>query len=251
MAHYYTRDGSSCHEVMAKNGNMRATNITDARKLGLVPSVTTVKDTGAPYNLINWMLSLVIDQTITLPHLFTDLSIEDYKKEILRAYRVAKEKPAIVGNAVHDSMEKLFKGKGFDDNKHFTEKPYNLILETFPGVMWRAEDSFSHPKGFGGRVDLWGKDDNGNSYIIDFKTKNKEVVDEKMQYDDHKIQLAAYQAGLQLPGNTRRFNLFISVHENTPGECCLVESKEFDKYLNIFYTLVKLWQQRNNYDSSY
>jgi hypothetical protein len=40
MAHYYLPDGKPYHFVIGKNGKERPTRITDARKVGAVPSVT-------------------------------------------------------------------------------------------------------------------------------------------------------------------------------------------------------------------
>src|SRR5690349_12080652 len=39
-AHWYTRSGEPMYTVTAKDGSQRKTDLRDARKLGLVPSVT-------------------------------------------------------------------------------------------------------------------------------------------------------------------------------------------------------------------
>ena len=108
---------------------------------------------------------------------------------------------------------------------------------------------------FGGCVDLHSKglpDGNGGyirpPIIIDFKTKDKTDIKDMVPYDDHRIQLAAYQVGLGLPAETERYNLFISTNPKTPGLCNLVRADEFDKYWNMFYTLNSLWQLKNNYE---
>ena len=41
-SHWYTREGAPKYTVEAKNGNPRNTTLADARKLNLVPSVTTI-----------------------------------------------------------------------------------------------------------------------------------------------------------------------------------------------------------------
>ena len=40
--HWYDRDGRPAYEQATKAGGVRATDLRDARKLGLLPSVTTV-----------------------------------------------------------------------------------------------------------------------------------------------------------------------------------------------------------------
>ena len=155
------------------------------------------------------------------------------------------EEAAKKGNEVHDLLENYFKD-GHGDYKVINTAT-RLIKETFVNYEWIPEASFAHRHGFGGRVDLHGHDGKGNYVIIDYKTKDKEDLAKVEQYDDHKIQLAAYQVGLQLPESTRRFNLFISVHEESLGECKLVECKQFDKFRNLFYALMNVYQIKNNY----
>ena len=41
-SHWYTREGAPKYTVEAKNGNLRNTTLADARKMNLVPSVTTI-----------------------------------------------------------------------------------------------------------------------------------------------------------------------------------------------------------------
>ncbi len=247
MAHYYTLTGESCHEVKGKNGKIRPTTIRDARALKLVPSVTTIMDVQSKPELARWMQNQVLEAAIAQPFHPEEWDAGQWKKHIASKSREIGEKAAKRGNEIHDSMEQYFKHGTFDKNKSFTKKSVDVINDTFKKYTWIAEASFAHTKGFGGRVDLHGHDDKGNYVIIDFKTKDKTSMEDMVQYDRHKIQLAAYQEGLQLPANTRRFNLFISVHNDSPGEFSLIECTNLDKYRNIFYALVNLWQAKNSY----
>lgn len=251
--HYYNNKAESCHEVVGKNGKKRPTTLADARKLNLYPSVTTVMDIQAKPALVQWLQNQVLEAAIASP--FNDEWYEDgWKKYIIGKSREIGEKAAKRGNAIHDALEKHFS----HDNHTIREEylPYinpaiKLIEEKFNGYLFFAEESFSHEDGFGGRVDLYGcrnvAKDITEYVIIDFKTKDKIDVKDMVQYDDHRIQLAAYQVGLQLPKATRRFNLFISANPSSPGLCRLVECKQFDKYKNIFYALLNLWQAKTGY----
>lgn len=250
MGHFYKPDGSSCHELVGKNGKLRATTIRDARQLGLVPSVTTIMDVQAKPALIRWIQNQVLEAAIASPF-NDDWYIDGWKAHIIKKSREIGDKAAKRGNEIHDAMENYFRmqtNKISNNNLDLIYESTQIIENIFPGYVWYPEDSFSHPDGFGGRVDLWGRHaETGECVIIDFKTKDKNNVKDIVQYDDHCIQLAAYQIGLNLPGNTRRFNLFISVHAESPGLCKLVECIKFDKYIKIFYTLKTLWQLKNNY----
>ena len=41
--HWYDAEGRSAHVVIGKNGKERNTTVADARKMGLLPSVTSVQ----------------------------------------------------------------------------------------------------------------------------------------------------------------------------------------------------------------
>lgn len=251
MGHYYTLTGDSCHEVTGKNGKVRPTNVRDARELNLVPSVTTIMDAKAKPALVVWLQNQLLEAAMASPFNMHSDHPAYWKKKMIQESRKVGEKAAKRGNEIHDAMEKFFVNMEYDDVEQesipYVEEAIQLLLYTFPDYMWYPENSFAHVDGFGGRVDLWGADINNNCVIIDFKTKDKTDVRDMVQYDDHCTQLAAYQRGLQLPDNTRRFNLFISVNPETPGLCKLVECTKFDKYIDIFYSLLKLWQLTNNH----
>lgn len=246
MGHWYDRDGNSRHTIVGKNGRERPTTLADGRRHNLYPSVTSVMDIQGKPALVQWLQNQLLLAAIETPY-DSSWCPDRWKKHVIGKSRKIGEDAAKRGNEIHDSMEKFFTNGAFDTNKDYTLQAATEISVKFPGYSWVPEASFAHEEGFGGRVDLHGHDDKGNYVIIDFKTKDKNDVKDFVQYDDHRIQLAAYQVGLRLPDDTRRFNLFISVHKDTPGLCKLVECREFDRYRDIFYTLVRLWQLRNKY----
>lgn len=55
--HWYTREGSPCYEQVTQKGGLRATDLRDARKQGLVPSVTTVLGVVAKPQLEVWKVN--------------------------------------------------------------------------------------------------------------------------------------------------------------------------------------------------
>ena len=66
-SHWYTKTGDSAYQVEAKNGQMRATTLRDAKKLGLVPSVTTILGVAAKPALNTWLQTQVLLSALTLP----------------------------------------------------------------------------------------------------------------------------------------------------------------------------------------
>ena len=52
--HWYTQTGIPMYTIVGKNGKERNTTLADAKKLNLVPSVTTVLSLLAKPGLENW-----------------------------------------------------------------------------------------------------------------------------------------------------------------------------------------------------
>lgn len=242
--HYYDRQGNPCHTVIGKNGVERDTIITDARKLNLVPSVSTIKDVGVGFGLMDWMLNLLLDQTQESPFNPYEYTEEGWRNMIWAKYKQVREQPQKRGREIHAHLENYYKTGVVDkQDEQYITPVIEAVEKQFPGVKWTAEKSFSNfDVGFGGCVDL-----HSDNIVLDFKTKDKTELKKSMQYDDHKMQLAAYQVGLELPIETTRWNLFISVSPETPGKCLFVEATEFDKFWKMFHTLVQYWQIRNSY----
>src|SRR3954465_6769101 len=237
--HFYDRiTAKSAHEVVAKNGKMRPTTIADARKFGYFPSVSTVKELGysfytpdeevdgyiAPmgHGLVNWLLGLLLDTVQQHNCHWTEYEHpKGWKDAVFKEFTQIKGKAATRGTEIHGLLDKYFvTGKVPKKDKEYIMPVVEFLKDKFHGVKWVSEMSFTHPLGFAGQVDLHSVTDN---IVLDFKTKDKPELNKMMQYDDHRIQLSAYQEGLGLPENTKRYNLFVSVHYDTPGGCLLVE----------------------------
>src|SRR6266704_951400 len=68
--HWYGRDGVPMHTVPASsNGQPRPTNLRDARKLGLLPSVTNILGVIAKPELTAWLQEQAVMAALTLPRI--------------------------------------------------------------------------------------------------------------------------------------------------------------------------------------
>jgi hypothetical protein len=246
--HFYRKDGSSMHTIVGKNGKERTTSIADARKLGLFPSVTTIMDVQAKPALIEWLQQELLNAAIDTPYHPHAWDADAWRKATLIKMRSKSRKAAERGTEIHGKLESFFSGVevSMDKDWKYIQPTLLLIEETFGLEGWVAEKSFANTDlGFAGCVDLYHPDKN---IIIDFKTKDKAELKGVKQYDDHKMQLAAYQLGLGLQKKSRRFNLFISTSSETPGMCSLIECAEFDRFVNMFLHLNEFWRLKNKYD---
>jgi len=252
--HFYTKNGEPMHTLIGSNGKERSTSIADARKLGLLPSVTTIMDVQSKPALIIWLQQQLLKAAIETPYRSDIWHEEDWCKAMLTQMRSVGKKAADRGTEIHGYLDAYYSGgQDADDLVGLPAEqwPYiapaiKLIRDTFGNGGWVSEASFANLEhGFAGCVDLHHPE---KKIIIDFKTKDKLDLKGVKQYDDHHTQLAAYQLGLGMPSDTRRFNLFISTSEESPGQCLLLESKEYGRPLDMFNALLKLWQAKNKYN---
>lgn len=246
--HWYTQEGKPCYEVASKSGSMRSTTLADARKLALVPSVTTVLDVIHKDALVTWKVNQGILAALTLPKR-DDEAESAYISRILTDSRQQAKDAADEGSRIHDAIERSFKGLVVEDRyqPHVAGVRAEL-LRLFPEVNdWVAEQSFCHEYGYGGKVDLhspsWG-------IIVDHKGKDGDFTDgKKLAYDQH-WQLAAYQKGLCPQSRKRCANIFFS--RTHPGIVTshVWKPEEMAEGWQVFMGALTLWKAIKRYDPS-
>jgi hypothetical protein len=251
--HWYNKLGEANHEVLNKSGVLRPSTLADAKKNGWLPSVTTIMSIQDKPALTEWLTTQLLDATIQDPFHPQEWNVDNYKKVMKARMRSVGNKAAERGTDIHRYLDNQFRLiNGEYDIAPVPKAEYKyiypalkLIEDEFGVGGWVSEQSFaSTSQGYAGSVDLHHPEKN---IVIDFKTKDKPFLKGVKQYDDHKIQLAAYQHGLGLPEGTRRYNLFISTSSESPGECLLLECEEYKRYLSLFLALNIVWQIKNKY----
>jgi hypothetical protein len=102
--HWYDRDGKPAYTVKAKDGSPRPTTLRDARKLALVPSVTTIIKCASAPGLERWKLDQMLHAALTLPRGSTEPEAE----WIGRVWADSKEtasKAADRGTSIHAAIQ--------------------------------------------------------------------------------------------------------------------------------------------------
>jgi hypothetical protein len=236
--------------VKAKDGSDRSTTLRDARKMDLVPSVTTVMKVAAKPGLEQWKLEQMLLSAMTLP-MRPD---EPEKAYIARSVADSKEtgkQAAEKGTRIHESIESWFGGKKDVEHKEialaFEEAVFNHF-KTHPMQSWLTERSFASSLGFGGKVDLYTEADQYApvGIVLDAKTKDFGPDDKVDAYDENLLQLAAYRHGLHLP-HARCANVFCS--RTHPGLVKVVEwsEEELVKGWEMFQCLLRYWKLKNSF----
>jgi hypothetical protein len=248
MGHWYDQEGNPRHEVSGKKG-MRSTNLRDARKHGWIPSVSTVwSDVVSKPMLTRWkennLMKFMHSAALSPAPIF--LTLDECTKEARESFSLHQKELTDRGINAHQSLAIYFNTLDADvvDLGGHALMIRNVVakLDQLCGKQnWESEKSFSHSHGYGGQVDLCS-----DEFVIDFKTKDMSKVKDvkKMVFDDHGVQLAAYDTGLGDSGR-RLINLYIDVESGTVLEW---EHEETERYWNMFKHALELWKLLKKYD---
>lgn len=243
--HWYSRDNRPCYEVEKKAGGMRPTTLADARKMQLVPSVTTVLGIIAKPQLETWKVRQGILAALTLPRA-TDEQEDAWLARVLDDSREQAKAAAEEGTRIHDQIERSYRGLSVqEDYRPHVEATRAKVAELFPHVDdWVAEQSFACSQGFGGKTDLHSP---STGIVVDFKGKDGDFTDgKKLAYDQH-WQLAAYNKGLGLPPS-QCANIFVS--RTHPG-CVAAHAwtaKDVAEGWEVFEAACGLWRALKRFD---
>lgn len=239
--HWYKKTGEPMYTIIGANGKERKTNLRDAKRLGLVPSVTTILDLIAKPSLENWKINQALNSALTLQREkgeTFDAFIYRCKVDSKKAGKEAAER----GTKIHAMIEKGFLGTS-------TNKPYkaikNYLDEHYPNEEWIAEDSFCADQGYGGMIDLYSK----SGIFVDFKTKDnlKGKDPKRLVYDNHAMQLSAYAQGCGFD-NPQRVSIFVDRKYTDLIACYVWDEESHLKHLQMFNSILTFWKLSKNYD---
>jgi len=231
--HWYTADGRAPTMVDyadPRKGQRKAT-LRDARKYGWAPGVTDVLKVLDKPGLNNWRVEQAVLVARRLIENEPDL-LRLPEEAFLGLVRSAEDtSKRDIGVEIHKDIERAIKGEPHG-NRHIV----NRVLETLPAETFSSEVAvYAKPnRAYGGTIDLLGAE-----WIIDIKTK--ETLGDRMVWDEHHMQLAAYRYALlhQGQGTLRCANLFVDY----TGDVELIEHEddELARGLGMFTTALELW----------
>jgi len=232
------------HWVTGANGNQRDTTLRDARKLNLFPSVTGILDLIAKPALTNWLIDQNILAALTIPRVDGE-SDEKLCRRIKHDGREEGKAAAQVGTDIHDAIERVWCGVDAVVYREIALEAVVAIRDYTQDDVWNTETSVVGD-GYGGKVDL-----HNEHYCIDYKTKNitdevweKSLTDKppKLAYDEHCMQLSAYDKAL---GGWGRKLVNVFVDRTIPGRV-IIHEWDVNMY-DRFELLVKFWQLSKGY----
>jgi hypothetical protein len=250
-------DGKPCHTVPTKDGDgTRATTIRDARKMGLLPSVTTIIGILDKPQLTKWKMREAAKAALNVPPPQGEEPLDRFADRAIEAAMSQVSDAADLGTKIHDAIENLMRGSAEQPSEEM--RPYvKPVLDWMRQVGVKVTHSeivlVNAVHGFAGRVDAlftWG-DAFGKMGILDFKTK-KTKPDEKVEaYDEHLLQLAAYAATHYGAGHLQHVvaaNLFISSTEPGRLEVVKHDKERMVEAYEAFTQMCAIWRFRKGYD---
>ena len=226
-SHWYDKNGLPAYTIIGKNGKERNTTLRDARTMGLVPSVTQIIRESAKPGLDNWKIDQAILASLTLPRIDGE-SEPEYISRIKNDAKQQAIKAAERGTQVHAWIQQGFEGRLTDkEGEIFFHVAQKEIKKECGDVQWICEQSFSTGK-YGGKIDI-----HGVQYLIDIKTK--EHIEDVKTWDEHDMQISAYQKGVKHTG--RGGILFVSTLDAT-AKLIWIEPEKLERGMNMFNSLV-------------
>jgi hypothetical protein len=231
--HWYDKDGKPAYTIIGKNGKERHTTLRDARKLGLVPSVTQIiKESNKP-GLISWKEQQVLLAALTMP-LIAGETEKEYVARIKADARVQASNAAERGTQIHAWIQQGVEGQTLSGEGHlFYVSAWNEIRTHCGKQSWTCEQPFRYER-FGGKIDL-----NCADYLIDIKTK--EHIEDVEIYDEHAMQIAAYQRGINHKG--KGGTLFVSTIDKT-AKILWIDPDKLERGLKMFNALTDYYYAR-------
>ncbi len=275
QSHWYDRQGAPMYEVqMTSKDGMRRTSLKDARKLDLVPSVTTLLKAIAAPGLEIWKAEQLLQAALTLPKQQGE-TLDAYAKRIVEDSKQQGIAAASRGKQLHAAIEDYIRGIIAPEWKeHLILLDKTLEQHGIDIHAGRSEHSFASQVGglwYGGKIDYHRRPEiinvNGSlanaelrveynlPNIIDFKSKDVIEPKKMLVYDEHCMQIAAYGYGLfgritsSKPWEWEAFrglNVFVGVRD---AEIRVIEHspEDLEHGFELFRSILDFWTRKNRF----
>lgn len=246
-SHWYNKQGEAVFEVpKASGGGMRATTLADARKLGLLPSVTTILGIIDKPQLVDWKVKQAISACYDNRPTGT---LEEYTKAMQAKSEEQVGDAADLGTAIHAALEAAFAGETYDS----AMAPY--VMPTLAKVSQAGIKLVQHELrlvnelvGYAGTTDAVMVDAKGCQGILDFKSRKTKAGQKCTPWETEPMQIAAYaKAKFGTLDGIVGANVYISTTEVGRVEIVTYTSEQLWEAWNAFVASAMLWQYLKDY----
>lgn len=252
MAHYYKPDGTLIDKVpMTTREGLRDANIADARKMGLIPSVTTMMSIMDKPMVNIWRIEQGIKAVLTEP-ISGDEDWDAYIKRMVGKADEYSRYAAEFGTEIHNMVCNLLGGKRFESEtptfitaKRIAEQVAFWVQANYK-VLEPERTFVNQALCIAGTIDLTAiRLSDGKPVILDFKTNDFEVAKDAPFYREHRWQLAGYALGDERPEDEREV---VYISRKSIGlivsKLCVEPSKDDA----VFRSIVETWRAVNDWE---
>src|SRR5512133_139397 len=104
--HWYQRDGEPLHSVLSVKGEPRPTTVRDARKYGLLPSVTNVLAVINKPELVEWKMTQAVLSALTLPRRAGE-GEDEFARRVVEDAQSRSKAASDFGSAFHAGAQQV------------------------------------------------------------------------------------------------------------------------------------------------
>lgn len=247
-AHWYQADGTPLHTVLSGKGEPRPTTLRDARKLGLLPSVTNILGVIAKPELTAWLQEQAVMAALTLPRIAGETE-DAFAKRVVEDSQSSRDGAADFGTAFHHGAERIAQTLEVDQAELLSawlNRYRDWFQENVVSCRWTEQRVVSTEFGYAGTADLLIEHRLHGLCLVDLKTMKINPKYKTKPYSTWCYQLAAYRKALGV--EARCINIIInSVAPENPIEHVWGET-EMDAGLRAFMAAQELWRIEKGYD---
>jgi len=245
-AHWYTRDGEPMHSVLAaKTGFPRPTTLRDARKLDLLPSVTSVLSYLANPALDSWKLRQVLMSALTLPRNPLETE-EQYASRIVDDSRRQAKEAAAWGTKFHQIAQDINTKRAsiVEEGMLPWADSYQEWVDINIVSVKAAEAVLVDTEvGFAGTCDFQGEHRDLGPIVMDYKRQDVKGGKPSF-YSKWLYQLAAYRHASKVEATC----VSMVVDCNSPVLHTKVwTEEEVERGWEVFRAMCKVWQAEKNF----
>lgn len=247
-AHWYQRDGVPMHTVLSAKGEPRPTTLRDARKLGLLPSVTNILGVIAKPELTAWLQEQAVLAALTLPRQPGEAEAE-FALRVVADAQSGRDTAASFGTALHHGAERV--AHTLEVDREDPMGPWLCLYRDWyqanaTSVTWTERALVNLDLGYAGTADLLIEHPVYGLALVDLKTQGVKPGGKANAYKSWCYQLAAYRRALGQP--VACMNLVINSREpGVPVEHVWSE-EELERGWIAFEAARTLWTVEKNYD---
>ena len=255
-SHWYYTDGNPCYELPKKDGKgMKTPTLADARKLNLLPSVTTLLNILDKPALNDWKVTQGVLAVLTTPRQPGEAD-DAFVHRVLQVERVQDQESSTArdkGTEIHAALEAYFLGQEVPEAMlPWIEPAAKAIIAH--GQLVTAEKILVG-EGYASKTDLI--QEAPEAWLIwDFKTTKS--IPDRGPWPEHILQLSAYaaaywnlllQAGQATPASKpiKTYNCYISTVDQGKFAIFQHDPDWQRDYNQGFKKALELWQWLKGY----